>query len=73
MEHRPVSRRAASEMVTLHDTLKSLAAARTDDVDPLAVAALLKAIGPVSVPSWPVPISAENAASVLLHEQYVAL
>ncbi|MCA1845247.1 MAG: DUF4012 domain-containing protein [Actinobacteria bacterium] len=42
-------------------------------VDPLAVAALLKAIGPVSVPSWPVPISADNAASVLLHEQYVAL
>ena len=45
----------------------------TISVDPLAVAALLKVVGPVSVPSWPVPISADNAASVLLHEQYVAL
>jgi len=42
-------------------------------VDPLAVAALLQVVGPVTVPSWPVPISADNAASVLLHEQYVAL
>ena len=45
----------------------------TISVDPLAVAALLDVVGPVSVPSWPVPISAGNAASVLLHEQYVAL
>jgi len=45
----------------------------TISVDPLAVADLLKVVGPVTVPSWPVPISAENAASVLLHEQYVAL
>jgi hypothetical protein len=45
----------------------------TISVDPLAVAALLKVVGPVSVGSWPVPISADNAASVLLHEQYVAL
>jgi hypothetical protein len=45
----------------------------TISIDPLAVAALLDVVGPVSVPSWPVPISAGNAASVLLHEQYVAL
>ena len=45
----------------------------TISIDPLAVAALLDVVGPVSVPSWPVPISADNAASVLLHEQYVAL
>ncbi|HEV3362720.1 MAG TPA: DUF4012 domain-containing protein [Acidimicrobiia bacterium] len=45
----------------------------TISVDPLAVAALLRVVGPVSVPGWPVPISADNAASVLLHEQYVAL
>ncbi|MEW6471652.1 MAG: DUF4012 domain-containing protein [Actinomycetota bacterium] len=45
----------------------------TISVDPLAVAALLEVIGPVRVPSWPVPISAKNAASVLFHEQYVAL
>ena len=45
----------------------------TVSVDPLAVAALLEVVGPVTVPSWPVPISASNAPSVLLHEQYVAL
>jgi uncharacterized protein DUF4012 len=45
----------------------------TISIDPLAVAAVLDVVGPVTVPSWPVPISAGNAASVLLHEQYVAL
>jgi hypothetical protein len=45
----------------------------TISLDPLAVAALLDVVGPVNVPSWPVPISARNASSVLLHEQYVAL
>ncbi|HKN40892.1 MAG TPA: DUF4012 domain-containing protein [Acidimicrobiia bacterium] len=45
----------------------------TISIDPLAVAALLQVVGPVTVPSWPVPIGADNAASVLLHEQYVAL
>jgi hypothetical protein len=45
----------------------------TISVDPLAVAALLEVVGPVKVPAWPVPISANNAASVLFHEQYVAL
>jgi hypothetical protein len=45
----------------------------TISVDPLAVAALLQVVGPVTVPGWPVPIGADNAASVLLHEQYVAL
>ncbi|HYH52012.1 MAG TPA: DUF4012 domain-containing protein [Acidimicrobiia bacterium] len=45
----------------------------TISIDPLAVAALLEAVGPVKVPSWPVPISRDNAAAVLLHEQYVAL
>lgn len=45
----------------------------TVSVDPLAVAALLDVVGPVTVPSWPVPIDAGNAAAVLLHEQYVAL
>ncbi len=45
----------------------------TISIDPLAIAALLDVVGPVSVPSWPVPISAHNAAAVLLHEQYIAL
>ncbi|MGH8974931.1 MAG: DUF4012 domain-containing protein, partial [Acidimicrobiia bacterium] len=45
----------------------------TVSIDPLAVAALLDVVGPVKVPSWPVPITAGNAAAVLLHEQYVAL
>jgi hypothetical protein len=45
----------------------------TISIDPLAVAALLQVVGPVQVPSWPVPITTSNAASVLLNEQYVAL
>ncbi|HUR50077.1 MAG TPA: DUF4012 domain-containing protein, partial [Acidimicrobiales bacterium] len=40
-------------------------------LDPLALAALLSATGPIEVPPWPVPLSAENARSVLLHEQYL--
>ena len=45
----------------------------TISIDPLAVAALLEATGPVEVRSWPVPLTSVNAAEVLLHEQYVAL
>ena len=42
-------------------------------IDPIGLAALLDVIGPVQVPSWPVPITGDNAARVLLFEQYVAL
>lgn len=42
-------------------------------VDPIGLAALLKAVGPVQVPEWPVPITADNAAEVLLFDQYVRL
>ncbi|MDP9388214.1 MAG: DUF4012 domain-containing protein, partial [Actinomycetota bacterium] len=42
-------------------------------VDPLGLAALLGALGPVEVPGWPVPITADNADEVLLFEQYVHL
>ena len=37
MEHRAVRRRAAGEVVALHDALEALAAAGADDVDALAV------------------------------------
>lgn len=40
-------------------------------VDPHGLAAMLRAVGPVTVPRWPVPITADNAVPVLLHEQYV--
>lgn len=40
-------------------------------IDPLGLAALLEVTGPVSVPLWPVPISAANARRVLLFEQYL--
>jgi hypothetical protein len=40
-------------------------------VDPIGLAALLKAVGPVQVKEWPVPITADNAAQVLLFDQYV--
>lgn len=40
-------------------------------IDPHGLAAVLRAVGPVSVARWPVPITADNAVPVLLHEQYV--
>lgn len=40
-------------------------------LDPFALAGLLNATGPVDVPPWPVPITADNAVSVLMHEQYL--
>lgn len=42
-------------------------------VDPIGLAALLKVVGPVQVKEWPVPITADNAAQVLLFDQYVRL
>jgi hypothetical protein len=42
-------------------------------VDPAALADILAVTGPVTVAGWPVPISAANAGSVFLHDQYVVL
>lgn len=42
-------------------------------VDPKVLAALLSLSGPIEVPTWPTPISAENAERVLLYEQYLRL
>lgn len=42
-------------------------------LDPIALAALLELTGPVSVPEWPEPIGAHNAAEVLLRQQYLRL
>jgi hypothetical protein len=39
-------------------------------VDPAGLAALLSIVGPISVPSWPAPITSANATQVLLHTQY---
>ena len=39
-------------------------------VDPFALAAFLRVIGPVQVASWPAPITADNVTNVLLFEQY---
>ena len=38
--------------------------------DPVALAALLKLTGPVSVESWPEPISSDNAAKLLMFDLY---
>jgi hypothetical protein len=40
-------------------------------IDPVALAALLQATGPVTVPEWPDPLTADNAAEILLYRQYV--
>lgn len=42
-------------------------------IDPYALAAMLRLTGPISVPTWPVPIDERNVTSILLHEQYVEL
>ena len=42
-------------------------------VDPFALADLLQATGPVVVKPWPQPLTAENAAAILLHDQYDVL
>lgn len=40
-------------------------------VDPYAFAALLQLVGPLPLPGRDEPLTAENAAQVLLHDQYV--
>ncbi len=40
-------------------------------VDPYALAALMTFTGPISVPGYPTPLTAENAADILLREQYL--
>ena len=41
-------------------------------VDPPGLAAMLKLTGPVAVPGWPVPITADNVVDVTLREAYEA-
>ena len=40
-------------------------------VDPSGFAALLRLTGPVAVPGWPEPLTADNVEQVLLYDQYV--
>ncbi len=40
-------------------------------LDPIGLAALLKVIGPVTVPQWPVPITSGNVQQILFVDQYV--
>lgn len=40
-------------------------------VDPPALAALLRVIGPVTVKDWPEPLTADNVVRILEHEQYI--
>jgi len=39
-------------------------------IDPAALAALLKVVGSIQVPSWPTPITADTALKTLLFDQY---
>jgi len=39
-------------------------------VDPDALADVLQLTGPITVAGWPVPITAANAATILLHDEY---
>lgn len=40
-------------------------------VDPVALAALLDLVGPVTVPDWPEPVTKDNAVRIFEHDQYV--
>lgn len=40
-------------------------------IDPAGIAAFLQLTGPLTVPSWPEPLTAENAERILLYDQYV--
>jgi hypothetical protein len=40
-------------------------------IDPAGLAAFLRLLGPVNVAGWPVPITADNAEQIMLHDQYV--
>ncbi|MEO7555932.1 MAG: DUF4012 domain-containing protein [Acidimicrobiales bacterium] len=42
-------------------------------IDPIGLAALLRVTGPITVPSWPEPLTADNATRILLLDQYVQL
>jgi Protein of unknown function (DUF4012) len=42
-------------------------------LDPVALGAWLRLLGPLNVPGWPVPLTAENAPTVLMHDSYVTL
>ncbi len=41
-------------------------------IDPVSLAKLLELTGPIRVAGWPVPITANNAVAILLHDEYVA-
>jgi hypothetical protein len=40
-------------------------------IDPVAIAGLLAATGPVSEPQWPVTISSGNAVALLAHDEFI--
>ena len=60
----------AAALEELYPQLGGRPVTGTIAVDPTAIAALLEVTGPITVPSWPEPITAENAERVLYFEQY---
>ncbi len=42
-------------------------------VDPLAISALLRATGPITVPTWPGEINADNVSQIAHHDVYVQI
>jgi len=40
-------------------------------IDPVGLASVLKLTGPVTVPSWPEPITADNVVAITLHDEYI--
>jgi Protein of unknown function (DUF4012) len=40
-------------------------------IDPVGLASVLKITGPVTVPPWPEPITADNVVAITLHDEYI--
>ena len=69
---------SSPDLPTVARAIADLYQQTTDDaidgvmvVDPIALAALLRLTGPVTVPDLPTPLAAENAVEFLLRQQYV--
>ena len=64
---------SAEAMASLYPQSGGSAIDGVISADPFALAALLRITGPVAVDGWPEPITADNAARILLYDFYAQL
>ena len=66
----PDFRTAADAIEKLYPASGGTAVDGVVAIDPAGLAALLRLLGPVSVPLWPAPITADTVSRILEHDQY---